>query len=161
MTCICTGPQTTAATDHIRAVSIDRAYVKSWAPPWAAKLVSWRLIPFHAPSDSDAGWRQSGGGPFSRPTAPETAMHETNRRAATTSGSPSHNLARNAFFLLAGQVGSTALSVILTAVLARWLGVVQFGIYYLLAAVSMFAYVVMDWGQSAYLIRDVSAAPRG
>jgi len=81
-------------------------------------------------------------------------MHETNRRAATSTGSPSHNLARNAFFLLAGQVGSTALSVILTAVLARWLGVVQFGIYYLLATVSMFAYVVVDWGQNAYLMRE-------
>ena len=81
-------------------------------------------------------------------------MHETNTRAATTTGSPRHNLARNAFFLLAGQVASTALSVILTAVLARWLGVVEFGIYYLLVAVSTFAYVFVDWGQNAYLIRE-------
>jgi O-antigen/teichoic acid export membrane protein len=81
-------------------------------------------------------------------------MHETNTRAATTTGSPSHDLARNAFFLLAGQVASTALSVVLTAVLARWLGVVDFGNYYLLVAVSTFAYVLVDWGQSAYLIRE-------
>ena len=81
-------------------------------------------------------------------------MHETNRRAATITGSPSHNLARNAFFLLVGQVASTAISVILTAVLARWLGVVQFGIYYLLAAVSAFAYVFVDWGQTSYLISE-------
>jgi O-antigen/teichoic acid export membrane protein len=81
-------------------------------------------------------------------------MHETNTRAATTSGSPSHNLARNAFFLLAGQIASTALAVILTSVLARWLGVVEFGTYYLLVTVSTFAYVVVDWGQSAYLIRE-------
>src|SRR6266478_3118380 len=72
---------------------------------------------------------------LSRTTWAETAMFEANTRAATTTGSPSHNLARNAFFLLVGQVASTALSVILTAVLARWLGVVEFGTYYLLATV--------------------------
>ncbi len=91
---------------------------------------------------------------LSRTTSAETAMLEANTRAATTTGSPSHNLARNAFFLLAGQVASTALSVILTAVLARWLGVVEFGTYYLLVTVSTFAYVLVDWGQSAYLIRE-------
>jgi O-antigen/teichoic acid export membrane protein len=65
-----------------------------------------------------------------------------------------HKLARNAFFLLAGQVASSVLSVILTAVLARRLGAVEFGIYYLLVAVSTFAYVIVDWGQSAYLVRE-------
>jgi len=46
------------------------------------------------------------------------------------------------------------LSVILTAVLARRLGAVEFGIYYLVVAVSTFAYVIVDWGQSAYLVRE-------
>jgi polysaccharide pyruvyl transferase WcaK-like protein len=32
VTCICTGPQTTAVTYHIRAIPIARTYVKSWAP---------------------------------------------------------------------------------------------------------------------------------
>jgi polysaccharide pyruvyl transferase WcaK-like protein len=32
VTCICTGPQTTAATYHIRAIPIGRTYVKFWAP---------------------------------------------------------------------------------------------------------------------------------
>jgi O-antigen/teichoic acid export membrane protein len=67
---------------------------------------------------------------------------------------PTHNLARNAFFLLAGQVASSALSLVLTAVLGRWLGVEEFGVYYLLVALSTFAYVLVDWGQSAYLIRE-------
>ena len=49
VTCICTDPQTTAATYHIRAIPIARTYVKSWAPPWAAKLVSWRLDPVSRP----------------------------------------------------------------------------------------------------------------
>lgn len=32
VTCICTGPQMTSATHHIRAIPIARTYVKSWAP---------------------------------------------------------------------------------------------------------------------------------
>jgi O-antigen/teichoic acid export membrane protein len=47
-----------------------------------------------------------------------------------------------------------ALSLIQTAVLGRWLGAVEFGNYYLLVAFSAFAYVFVDWGQSAYLIRE-------
>ena len=63
-------------------------------------------------------------------------------------------LARNAFFLLISQVALSALSLILTAVLGRWLGVMEFGVYYLLASLSAFVYVFVDWGQSAYLIRE-------
>jgi O-antigen/teichoic acid export membrane protein len=57
-------------------------------------------------------------------------------------------------FLLAGQVATSVLSLILTAILGRWLGAVEFGNYYLLVALSAFAYVFVDWGQSAYLIRE-------
>jgi polysaccharide pyruvyl transferase WcaK-like protein len=32
VTCICTGPQTTAATYHIKAIPIVRTYVRFWAP---------------------------------------------------------------------------------------------------------------------------------
>jgi polysaccharide pyruvyl transferase WcaK-like protein len=32
VTCICTGPKTTAATHHVRAIPIARTYVKSWVP---------------------------------------------------------------------------------------------------------------------------------
>lgn len=63
-------------------------------------------------------------------------------------------LARNAFFLLISQVALSALSLILTAVLGRWLGVMEFGVYYLLASLSTFVYVFVDWGQSAYLTRE-------
>jgi O-antigen/teichoic acid export membrane protein len=63
-------------------------------------------------------------------------------------------LTRNASFLLAGQVALSALSVILTAALARWLGVVEFGLYYLVTSLSTFVYVFVDWGQSTYLIRE-------
>jgi O-antigen/teichoic acid export membrane protein len=63
-------------------------------------------------------------------------------------------LARNTFFLFAGQVATAVLSLILTAFLGRWLGVVEFGNYYLLMVCATFAYVLVDWGQSAYLIRE-------
>src|SRR5262245_25576628 len=97
--------------------------------------------------------RQSGGGsPLVAPL--QNPMHDTDTRAAATKRSSSHILARNIFFLLAGQVVSSVLSLILTAVLGRWLGVEDFGIYYLLVAFSTFAYVLVDWGQSAYLIRE-------
>src|SRR5215471_11705117 len=81
-------------------------------------------------------------------------MDDTHPEAVTTTGWSSHNLARNALFLLAGQVATLVLSLILTAVLGRWLGAVEFGNYYLLVALSAFAYVFVDWGQSAYLIRE-------
>ncbi len=32
VTCICTGPQMTAAAHHIRAIPVARTYLKSWAP---------------------------------------------------------------------------------------------------------------------------------
>jgi polysaccharide pyruvyl transferase WcaK-like protein len=32
VTCICTGPQTTAATHHVRAIPIGRTYVNFWSP---------------------------------------------------------------------------------------------------------------------------------
>jgi O-antigen/teichoic acid export membrane protein len=81
-------------------------------------------------------------------------MDDTHPEAVTTARWSSHNLARNALFLLAGQVATLMLSLILTAVLGRWLGAVEFGNYYLLVALSGFAYVFVDWGQSAYLIRE-------
>jgi O-antigen/teichoic acid export membrane protein len=63
---------------------------------------------------------------------------------------------RNASFLLVGQVASAALSLVLTAFLGRWLGVADFGIYYLLMAWSAFAYVVAEWGQCAFLLRETA-----
>ena len=86
-------------------------------------------------------------------------MHETNASATTAMGLDGQKVAQNATFLLAGQVASSVVSVILTAVLGRQLGAEEFGIYYLLAVVSGFAYVFIDWGQSAYLISELVRHP--
>jgi len=69
-------------------------------------------------------------------------------------------LARNALFLLLGQIGSTTLSLILSVVLARTLGATDFGIYFLLLQTSLFAYVFVEWGQSAYLVREAAQRPQ-
>ena len=69
-------------------------------------------------------------------------------------------LARNAFFLLLGQVGTTILAVVLNAALARTLGAADFGIYFLLLSMSTFAYVVVEWGQSALLVREAARQPQ-
>lgn len=86
-------------------------------------------------------------------------MHVTNARAAISTGSLGHKLARNTSFLLAGQVVTLAFSVILTAVLGRSLGAAEFGTYYLLITTSAFAFVFVDWGQSLHLIRELARHP--
>lgn len=86
-------------------------------------------------------------------------MSEPDAATGTAGGSTGHQLARNAFFLLASQIVSSVLSLILTAALARGLGVVEFGNYYLVMAIATFAFVVIEWGQSAYLVREAARWP--
>jgi O-antigen/teichoic acid export membrane protein len=68
-------------------------------------------------------------------------------------------LARNAFHLLLGQIASTSLSIALSAALGRRLSVADFGVYYVLVSMSTFAYVFVEWGQNAYLIREAARRP--
>jgi O-antigen/teichoic acid export membrane protein/GT2 family glycosyltransferase len=82
-------------------------------------------------------------------------------RAARPGGraAPNPVVARNAFHLFLGQLVTTALSIGLNALLARALGVADFGLLYLVTAMATFAYVVADWGQSSYLVREVAREP--
>jgi O-antigen/teichoic acid export membrane protein len=66
-------------------------------------------------------------------------------------------VARNAFYLLLGQIVSTALAIGLNAALGRTLGPADFGEYFVLITMSAFAYVLVDWGQSAVLIREAAS----
>lgn len=68
--------------------------------------------------------------------------------------------ARNAAALLAGQVGTTALAIVLSAALGRSLGATDFGIYYLITTMATFAYVFAEWGQPLLVIREVATAPQ-
>lgn len=73
--------------------------------------------------------------------------------------SPLAALSRNAFFLVLGQAGTTALSVVLSAALGRSLGAVEFGVLYLVTTTTLFAYGVVEWGQNLYVTREVARAP--
>ena len=70
-----------------------------------------------------------------------------------------HGLARNVFNLLMGQISTTVLTIVLSAAVARTLGPGDFGVWYLITAVSTFAFVFVDWGHGAYVIREVARHP--
>jgi O-antigen/teichoic acid export membrane protein len=74
-------------------------------------------------------------------------------------GSGHGTVARNAFYLVLGQATTTALAILFSAVLGRILGPRDFGVYFLIASFSTFAYVLVDWGQVFYVIREVARQP--
>ncbi len=65
-------------------------------------------------------------------------------------------LVRNVFHLGIGQVASTALGIVLTAVIGRALEPAQFGILFIAIAITSFVYVIVDWGQGTYLVREMA-----
>ena len=65
-------------------------------------------------------------------------------------------LVRNVSHLGIGQVASTALGILLSAVIGRALEPAQLGILYTVFAISTFAYVIVDWGQGTYLVREMA-----
>ncbi len=75
-------------------------------------------------------------------------------------GSAHATIARNAFHLLLGQVATTALAIVFSAALGRSLGARDFGLYFLIASFATFAYVLVDWGQQYYVIREVARSPQ-
>src|SRR5450631_724696 len=74
-------------------------------------------------------------------------------------GSGHGTVARNAFYLVLGQATTTALAILFSAALGRILGPRDFGVYFLIASFSTFAYVLVDWGQQFYIIREVARQP--
>jgi O-antigen/teichoic acid export membrane protein len=88
-----------------------------------------------------------------RDTAPPAAA------PASDAVRPFAALSRNAFHLVVGQAGTTALSVVLSAALGRSFGAVEFGLLYLVTTMTTFAYGVVEWGQNLYVTREVARAP--
>ena len=74
-------------------------------------------------------------------------------------GSGHGTVARNAFYLVLGQATTTALAILFSAALGRTLGPRDFGVYFLISSFSTFAYVLVDWGQQFYVIREVARQP--
>src|ERR1700730_10090207 len=71
----------------------------------------------------------------------------------------SGGMARNAFHLGLGQVVTTALTVSLSAAVARTFGASDFGRLFLLSSIANFAYVFVDWGHGSYVTREVARHP--
>ena len=69
-------------------------------------------------------------------------------------------VARNAFHLVLGQATTTVLGILFSAVLGRSLGASDFGVYFLIASFSAFAYVLVDWGQQFLIVREVARLPQ-
>jgi O-antigen/teichoic acid export membrane protein len=65
-------------------------------------------------------------------------------------------LVRNVSHLGIGQVASTALGILLTAVIGRALEPAQVGLLYIVYATSSFVYVIVDWGQGTYLVKEMA-----
>src|SRR5215831_342543 len=62
----------------------------------------------------------------------------------------------NAAFLVLAQVTTTALSIIMSAFLGRWLGAGDFGTLFLVTSNITLAYVFVDWGQLGYLVGAIA-----
>src|SRR6185369_1583539 len=110
----------------------------------------------HRPGDDEAH----------RPAAVHRLHHRSvttspavNPRPAQTPERPVASLARNAFHLVLGQVGTMVLGILFSAALGRTLGVGDFGLYFLITSFSAFALVLVDWGQQYFGIREVARVP--
>ena len=71
----------------------------------------------------------------------------------------SRELGRNVLHLVLGQMTTTTLTILLTAIIARSLGASDFGLLYLMTSIATFAYVVVDWGHGPYVVREVARHP--
>lgn len=87
----------------------------------------------------------------------EAASHSSAPAAAAPHGRGA--VARNAFHLVLGQVAVTALSVVFSGALGRWLGAADFGLFYLVWSMTSFAYAFAEWGQGSYVVREVARNP--
>jgi O-antigen/teichoic acid export membrane protein len=89
----------------------------------------------------------------------EQTLEDTRSWRATRNVHAAGTVARNAFFLVLGQVTTTALAIVLNAALARFLGTADFGVYYLITTMCAFAYVFVEGGQQMYVVGEVAKDP--
>jgi O-antigen/teichoic acid export membrane protein len=65
-------------------------------------------------------------------------------------------LVRNVSHLGIGQAATTALGLLLASVIGRALEPAELGNFYIVLALSSFVYVIADWGQGTYLVREMA-----
>jgi len=97
-------------------------------------------------SQSDAA---EGAGPSNGMATPEVPQGHGGRSS----------VARNALFLALGQVVTTALAIVFTAALGRSLGAAEFGLFFLISTMSASAYIVVEWGQTLFVVREAAREP--
>jgi O-antigen/teichoic acid export membrane protein len=82
--------------------------------------------------------------------------------ATSASSNPRRLVLRNTLISLGAQVVGTPLSILLTAVMARYLGAGDFGQMYVAWMLALFGFLIVEWGQGAVLTgrvaRDRAAA---
>jgi O-antigen/teichoic acid export membrane protein len=66
------------------------------------------------------------------------------------------SLAQNALALFVAQALSTALAMGLNAALGRTLGPAEYGRFVLASTMAGFAYVILEWGQTQYVVREIA-----
>ena len=69
---------------------------------------------------------------------------------------PRRSIARNVVSLLLGQIGTMAISIVISAVIGRFLGAASLGTLYLVMASINFAGIFVEWGQQGYLVAEVA-----
>jgi len=86
-------------------------------------------------------------------------MTDHSRASAEAERTGNARVAHNIFFLVLGQGVTTALGIVYSGSLGRFLGANEFGLFFLLSSFAAFAYVLVDWGQQLYVIREVARSP--
>ncbi|MGE0766677.1 MAG: oligosaccharide flippase family protein [Hyphomicrobiaceae bacterium] len=76
--------------------------------------------------------------------------------AASHQSQRTQRIARNVVFLSGAQVLSTILGIALASALGRTLGPADFGVYYIIVTIMSFASVIVDWGQSNLVVREIA-----
>jgi len=66
------------------------------------------------------------------------------------------SIARNVVSLLFGQMGTMAISIVISAVIGRFLGAASLGLLYLVTASINFAGIFVEWGQQGHLVAEVA-----
>jgi O-antigen/teichoic acid export membrane protein len=85
-------------------------------------------------------------------------LDDASRPSVDSEGrSPSQRVVRNTIFLTIGQVVSTPLSILASAVTARYLGPAAFGYMYLGSIFNAFGFLVVEWGLGGVLPAIVAA----
>ena len=94
----------------------------------------------------------------------DTRLPQPTQTGAPDLAHPSHaperrSMIRNALYLAIGQAATTALAILLSAALGRSLGAADFGLYFVLITMSTSAYLLLDCGQSMWVVRETARSP--